>query len=101
MSDTVTTVKPSSELSRGLVLLLATACGLSVANLYYAQPVLDAIAKTYLTSSGTAGLVVTLGQIGYALGLALLVPVGDLVSRRRLVPIVLVVSAGARWWGRS
>jgi predicted MFS family arabinose efflux permease len=95
MSDTVTTVKPSSELSRGLVLLLATACGLSVANLYYAQPVLDAIAKTYLTSSGTAGLVVTLGQIGYALGLALLVPVGDLVSRRRLVPIVLVVSAGA------
>src|ERR1700733_4225239 len=78
-----------------MVLLLATACGLSVANLYYAQPVLDAIAKTYLTSSGTAGLVVTFGQIGYAIGLALLVPLGDLVSRRRLVPVVLIITAAA------
>jgi predicted MFS family arabinose efflux permease len=89
------TVRPSSGLSRGLVLLFAAACGLSVANLYYAQPVLDSIAKTYLTNSGTAGLVVTLAQIGYALGLALLVPVGDLVARRRLVPVVLMISAGA------
>ena len=95
MSETTTTVTTSSGVSRGLVLLLATACGLSVANLYYAQPVLDAIAKTFVTNSGTAGLVVTLGQIGYALGLVLLVPVGDLVSRRRLVPIVLVIGAGA------
>jgi predicted MFS family arabinose efflux permease len=89
------TVEPGSGLSRGLVLLFATACGLSVANLYYAQPVLDSIAKTFVVNSGTAGLVVTLAQIGYALGLALLVPVGDLVARRRLVPIVLVISAGA------
>jgi len=88
-------VRPSSGLSRGLVLLFAVACGLSVANLYYAQPVLDSIAKTYLTNSGTAGLVVTFAQIGYALGLALLVPVGDLVARRRLVPIVLIISAVA------
>jgi len=88
-------VKPTTGLSRGLVLLFAVACGLSVANLYYAQPVLDSIAKTFVTNSGTAGLVVTLAQIGYALGLALLVPVGDLVARRRLVPIVLIISAGA------
>jgi predicted MFS family arabinose efflux permease len=78
-----------------LVVLFAAACGLSVANLYYAQPVLDSIAKTFVTNSGTAGLVVTLAQIGYAVGLALLVPVGDLMSRRRLVPIVLIISAGA------
>jgi predicted MFS family arabinose efflux permease len=78
-----------------LVLLFAVACGLSVANLYYAQPLLDTIAKSFGTNSGTAGLVVTLAQIGYAIGLALLVPVGDLVSRRRLVPIVLVINAGA------
>ncbi|HEX3981328.1 MAG TPA: MFS transporter [Acidimicrobiales bacterium] len=95
MSETMTPAQRNSDISRGLVLLLAAACGLSVANLYYAQPVLDAIAKTFGTSSGTAGLVVTLGQIGYAVGLALLVPVGDLVARRRLVPIVLVISAGA------
>src|SRR5580704_14496852 len=95
MAGTMTTIESRSDISRGLVLLLAAACGLSVANLYYAQPVLDAIAKTFVTSSGTAGLVVTLGQIGYAMGLALLVPVGDLVARRRLVPIVLVISAGA------
>jgi predicted MFS family arabinose efflux permease len=95
MPETKTTAKPSSDVSRGMVLLLATACGLSVANLYYAQPVLHSIAGTFGTSSGTAGLVVTLGQIGYALGLVLLVPVGDIVSRRRLVPIVLVIGAGA------
>jgi predicted MFS family arabinose efflux permease len=77
-----------------LVLLFAAACGLSVANLYYAQPILDGIAKTFVTSSGTAGLVVTLAQIGYAVGLVLLVPVGDLVSRRRFIPVILVFCAG-------
>ena len=52
MSQSKTTVKPSSEISRGMVLLLAAACGLSVANLYYAQPVLDAVAKTYFDQFG-------------------------------------------------
>jgi predicted MFS family arabinose efflux permease len=74
--------------------LFAVACGVSVANLYYAQPVLDDIAKSFGTSSGTAGLVVTFAQIGYALGLALLVPLGDLVTRRWLVPAVLLMTAG-------
>ncbi len=78
-----------------MVLLLAVACGLSVANLYYAQPLLHTIASSFGVGSGTAGLVVTLGQIGYAIGLALLVPVGDLVSPRRLVPIVLSGTAAA------
>ncbi|MGH9132105.1 MAG: MFS transporter [Acidimicrobiales bacterium] len=80
--------------SRGLVLIFAVACGASVANLYYAQPILHTIARSFGTGSGTAGLVVTLSQIGYAAGLALLVPLGDLVSRRHLVPIVLVVTTG-------
>ncbi len=83
-----------SGMSRALVLLFAVACGVSVANLYYAQPVLDDIAKSFGTSSGTAGLVVTFAQIGYALGLALLVPLGDLVTRRWLVPAVLLMTAG-------
>jgi len=77
-----------------MVLLFAVACGVSVANLYYAQPVLDTMARSFGTSSGTAGLVVTSAQIGYALGLALLVPLGDLLARRWLVPVILLVTAG-------
>jgi predicted MFS family arabinose efflux permease len=78
-----------------MVLLLAVACGLAVANLYYAQPLLHTIAHSFGIGSGTAGLVVTLGQVGYAVGLALLVPVGDLVQPRRLVPAVLALTAVA------
>src|SRR5664279_1993108 len=84
---------PSTGMSRGLVLLFAVACGLSVANLYYAQPILDTMARSFGASPSTAGLVVTLSQVGYALGLALLVPLGDLLTRRRLLPIVLLVTA--------
>jgi predicted MFS family arabinose efflux permease len=75
------------------VLLFAVSCGISVANAYYAQPILHTIANSFGTTSGTAGLIVTLTQIGFATGLALLVPAGDLVSRRRLAPIVLAVAA--------
>jgi predicted MFS family arabinose efflux permease len=76
------------------VLVFAVACGLCAANLYYAQPILDTLAKDLGTSSGTAGLIVTMSQIGYAAGLALLVPLGDLVSRRRMVPVVLIATTG-------
>jgi predicted MFS family arabinose efflux permease len=95
MTDVLTKEKPATGLSRFLVLLFAVACGLSAANLYYAQPVLDTIAKGFGTSSGTAGLIVSFSQVGYAAGLALLVPVGDLVSRRRLIPLVMIVTAAS------
>ena len=90
---TTSPVARRSGISQALVLLFAVSCGVSVANLYYAQPVLDDIAKSFGTSSGTAGLVVTFAQIGYAIGLALLVPLGDLLTRRWLVPLVLSVTA--------
>jgi predicted MFS family arabinose efflux permease len=80
-------------LSRGLILLLATATGASVANLYYAQPLLHAIASTLHSSPATAALLVTASQIGYAAGLILLVPLGDLVDRRKLVTRMLLVCA--------
>jgi len=80
-------------MSGELVLLFAVACGLTVANLYYAQPILDNIARTFGAGTATAGLVVTLSQIGYAVGLALLVPLGDILNRRRLLPLVLVATA--------
>jgi predicted MFS family arabinose efflux permease len=89
------TTDSTPGMSRGMVLLFATACGVAVANLYYAQPILNTIARAFGTSAGTSGLIVTFTQIGYAAGLALLVPLGDLVARRRLVPIVLgVTTAG-------
>ena len=80
-------------MKRSLVLLLATACGLSVANTYYVQPLLDAIARDLHAGHGVAGLLVTVGQLGYAAGLVLLVPLGDLADRRRLVTAALLVAA--------
>jgi predicted MFS family arabinose efflux permease len=79
-------------MSRPLVILLAIACGAAVANLYYAQPLLGAIAAGIHTSSADAALLVTATQIGYAAGLILLVPLGDLVDRRRLVSRLLLVT---------
>jgi predicted MFS family arabinose efflux permease len=84
-----------ARLTRGLILVFAVACGVSVANLYYAQPILDTVARSFGASPGTAGLIVTFSQIGYAAGLALLVPLGDLLARRRLLPVLLVVTAAA------
>ncbi len=72
-------------LDRRLTLLLAVACGIAVANNYYAQPLLDAMATTFGVSQTAAGVVVTTGQVGYAIGLAAVVPLGDVLDRRRLV----------------
>jgi predicted MFS family arabinose efflux permease len=78
-----------------LMLLLATACGLIVANLYYAQPVIGLISTALGLSPAAAGLIVTLTQIGYGAGLLLLVPLGDLLENRRLVLILLVLETMA------
>ena len=90
-----TTASDQGRLSGGMVLLLAVGCGLSAANLYYAQPLLHSIAADLHAGSGEAGLMITFSQVGYALGLGLLVPVGDIAPRRRLVPAVLLVTAVA------
>jgi predicted MFS family arabinose efflux permease len=83
----------SGTISRGLVAVLAMACGLAVANLYYAQPLLHALTGAFGTTAGGAAMVVTLTQIGYAAGLLLLVPLGDLLERRSLVVVVLLLAA--------
>jgi predicted MFS family arabinose efflux permease len=82
-------------MTRGRTLLFAVAGGAAVGNLYWAQPLLDDIATSLGTSVALAGLLVTLTQVGYALGILLVVPLGDVLDRRRLVPGVLVASAVA------
>lgn len=67
------------------VLLLAAACGLSVANVYYAQPLLDALSADFNIGAAAIGGVITATQVGCALALLLLVPLGDLVNRRHLM----------------
>ncbi|REE78642.1 putative MFS family arabinose efflux permease [Paenibacillus taihuensis] len=78
--------------SRTIILILAAACGLIVANLYYAQPLIGPISEDLGLSSGAAGLIVTLAQVGYGLGLLFLVPLGDIVENRKLVVILLVLA---------
>src|SRR6202161_4568610 len=80
-------------LSPRLVLLMAVACGAAVANIYDAQPLLSTIAHDFSVSDGTAGLLVTASQVGYAAGLVLLVPLGDLLERRRLITGILLITA--------
>lgn len=72
-------------LHRSVLLLFAVAAGVSVANVYFAQPLLDELSAQFRLNTASAGLVVTVTQIGYALGLFLVVPLGDWMDRRRLV----------------
>ncbi|MCI8211689.1 MFS transporter [Pseudomonas sp. S25] len=93
------------ELSPVLTLLLSITCALAVANVYFAQPLLDSMAQSLGVEPGMIGIVVTATQIGYGVGLIFIVPLGDLLNRKTLIltqvllsAVSLVVVGAAQQW---
>ncbi|WP_320197100.1 MFS transporter [Agrobacterium rosae] len=97
MTSTVLGSEPAQEetISSAMIFLLASACGLIVANLYYAQPLAGVIGAELGLSAGATGLIVTLTQIGYGLGLLFVVPLGDLIENRKLIVTTVVMAVAA------
>lgn len=87
--------KASKAVPGWITFLLAASCGLIVANLYYAQTLVGPISAATHLSSGAAGLIVTLTQIGYVIGLLFVVPLSDIIENRRLTVTSLAVVVAA------
>ncbi|KAB0635412.1 MFS transporter [Burkholderia latens] len=89
--------RPASvtHVSTALVALLAVCCAASVANVYYAQPLLDSIARDFGVAHAAVGGVITATQLGCALALLFVVPLGDLVKRKRLLTVQLLLLTAA------
>lgn len=88
-------LKENQRLPASLLWTLAIIAGISVANLYYNQPLLNRISRDLQTSEFTANLIAMITQIGYAIGLLFIIPLGDLFKRKTIILInftVLVVS---------
>ncbi|CNF20412.1 MFS transporter [Yersinia nurmii] len=81
-------------LSPALIVLMSIATGLAVASNYYAQPLLETIAQAFSLSVNQAGFIVTAAQLGYAVGLMFLVPLGDMFERRGLIVGMTLLAAG-------
>jgi predicted MFS family arabinose efflux permease len=80
-------------LTKPLIFLMAVVCGVSVANLYYIQPLEAQIAASFHVSQNAAGIAAMLTQVGYALGLLLFVPLGDMTERRSVILRMLALVA--------
>lgn len=79
------TLKPHAGIPRSLTLMLAIMAGISVANIYYCQPLLNMIRMDMGISEFYVNLMPVLTQVGYALGLLFIVPLGDMIDRRHIV----------------
>ena len=88
-------------MTRGMVMLFAFCCGAIVANIYYAQPIIELIAPDIGLTPAMASLIVSLTQIGYALGILLLAPLGDRYDRRRIIVIKAGVLALTKSLGKE
>jgi len=88
------TEQTTPTLTAPIILLMSVATGLAVASNYYAQPLLHTIGQQFSISNATAGTIVTTAQLSYAVGLMLLVPLGDMFERRSLIVLMNLLSAG-------
>ena len=86
-------LKGNEGIERSLLLTMAVIAGLTVANCYYNQPLLEMIRHDLGVSQHEANLITVVTQIGYALGLCFLIPMGDLYSRRRIIVVNMSVAA--------
>ena len=84
---------PNQGIPRHIILLMAMMAGLTVANLYYNQPLLEMIRSDLQTTSSLTNLIAVITQVGYALGLLFIIPMGDLFSRRRIIMVCMIVAA--------
>src|ERR1035438_1902739 len=76
-----------------LVVLMAVAIGVIVANLYYLQPLLQQVRAGFHVSTTSTSLLITLIQVGYVIGLFFILPLGDLFVRRTLIVTIFLVAA--------
>ncbi|MEV6024879.1 MFS transporter [Streptomyces sp. NPDC052036] len=90
--STETTGQAAHGVPGWLVALLAVASGMTVANLYYAQPLLSSLRDVFHISTATAGVLITLTQVGYVIGMLFLVPLGDRLEKRGLITVLLTVT---------
>jgi len=95
LTSNINVVHKDFIITRFLVFLMAAACGITVANLYYAQPLLSEIARTFQISQAYIGLLAMLTQIGYAMGMLFLLPLGDIRERRSFIVFMLFMAACA------
>lgn len=86
-------LKANQGIPASLLVMLSIATGLSVANCYYNQPLLGSIATDFKINDLSANAVATLTQVGYMLGLLFVIPLGDLLSRRKLILTNYVLAA--------
>src|SRR5437660_5957466 len=89
-------LQPAPErLPLRIIWTMAVASGATVANLYYNQPLLSEIANTFRASNHAVGLIPTITQIGYGLGMLLIGPLGDRTERRKLVLTLIALVTAA------
>jgi predicted MFS family arabinose efflux permease len=82
-------------LSRGALTMMSAAAGITVANVYLCQPLLEAIARDFQLSASAAGWVASAAQVGYALGILLIVPIADRADPRKLIRRLLACTCAA------
>ena len=92
---TKTTSETTRTLSTFLVVAMAVAIGVIVANLYYLQPLLHQVRADFHVSTASTSLLITLIQVGYVIGLFFLLPLGDMFVRRGLIVAVFLLAAAA------